>query len=719
VVFEADIKQAGNYSVTLYTPGCVQDKSCATRGKVTITGTMATGTDASPPIQSEIFQTNNYDKYDEIYSGYVDANSGAFRPTVTLTPSDGQSGDLKFVAQRVRFELLSLDAGLNGIFEWNPNLATVDLNFTDSVYDKAGLGFKPEAIINSFQVAGEAVYVGGNFSTSDYENIVVIDNGSPTSLADGGLNAEVLSLYLEDDTLYVAGNFTNTSTAGTDHLANVAGYSTSSKQWMPLGAGVNGLASSIAYLSLNITAGKPEKVMAFTGDFDQILAFGSNPAVSVGGLAIWVPSQKNWLENLNVQVPSIQGRLPVTMDLPGGGSLYAGSLSSQGLSASGAVALSTSGALEVSGLGLQLQPQTAAPTRKRSIATQNATGVVAGMFYETSSQNLTILGGHFTAKASNGSEAANLVFVNGSNSNAIAGLPSGLDADSVITELAVSQNVLYAGGSLSGMIGSAKVAGLFLYDLVGAKFVSPQPGALVGTDVSVNAITVLPGGTDVYIGGNFKSAGSLECPSVCIWTSSASQWNQPGSGLGGTVETMQWFGNAKLVVGGNLTVNDTATSVASYDVKARQWTAFVGASSIPGPVTAMTPANEDSSQWWVAGQGANGSAFLLKYVGFEWQPIGDLLGPNTRIRGIQVLSLTEAHASSGLVDKMTSLLVTGELNLTTYGNASSALFNGTDLVPFALSTSGNGPGSLSTIFSQNQNFFKGSGKSSRYWWIRI
>ena len=676
---------------------------------------MATGTNASPPIQSEIFQTNNYDKYDEIYSGYVDANSGAFRPTVTLAPSNGQSGNLKFVAQRVRFELLSSDAGLNGLFEWNPNLATVNPDFTTSVYDKAGLGFDPEAIINAFQVTGQEVYVGGNFSTSDYENIVVIDNGSPTSLADGGLNAEVLSLYLDDDTLYVAGNFTNTSTAGTDDLTNVASYSTTSKQWAALGAGVNGLAASIAYLSLNVTAGKPETVIAFSGDFDQILAFGSNPAVSVSGLAIWVPSRNNWLDNINAQVPSIQGQLSVTIDIPGGGSLFAGSLSSQGLSASGVVSLSTSASLGLSGLGLQVQPQTSpAPTRKRSLSTQNITGVVAGVFYETSSRNVTILGGHFTAKASNNSQIQNLAFINGSNSDAVTGLPSGLDADSVITDLAVSQDVLYAGGSLSGTINGANVAGLFLYDLVGDKFVSPQPGALVGTDVSVNAISVLPGGTDVYIGGNFESAGSLACPSVCIWTSSASQWNQPGSGLSGTVETMEWSGNTKLVVGGNLTVNDTATSVATYDVKAHQWTTLVGANAIPGPVTVMTPAVEDSSQWWVAGQSANGSAFLLKFDGFEWHSVGNLLGPNTLIRGIQVLSLTKAHDTSALVDKMTSLLVTGELNLPTSGNASSALYNGTDFVPFALSSSGNDPGSLSTIFSQNQNFFKGGGKSSRY-----
>jgi hypothetical protein len=41
-----------------------------------------------------------------------------------------------------------------------------------------------------------------------------------------------------------------------------------------------------------------------------------------------------------------------------------------------------------------------------------------------------------------------------------------------------------------------------------------------------------------------------------------------------------------------------------------------------------------------------------------------------------------------------------------FGNASAALYNGTDVTPFILSSQANGqPGSMSKFFSQNQNTY--------------
>jgi hypothetical protein len=92
VTFTPNIRQSGNYSVTVYTPGCLQDGSCPTRGQVNLTGTM-TSDDA--PFSTTFFQTNNYDKFDQIYYGYVDAESDGFRPSVTLSPVANQSTPLR------------------------------------------------------------------------------------------------------------------------------------------------------------------------------------------------------------------------------------------------------------------------------------------------------------------------------------------------------------------------------------------------------------------------------------------------------------------------------------------------------------------------------------------------------------------------------------------------------------------------------------------------
>lgn len=713
VIFKPNIKESGNYSVTIYTPGCIQDNSCASRGRVNITGTMATGTRNIDPIQMEIFQTNNFDKYDWIYNGYVDANSGSFRPSVTLRPSaDQRDSNVTTVAQRVRFELISSTGGLNGLYEFNPNEAVANTNFSSSAFDQAGMDLDSEATITSLSTYDGITYVGGNFTAPDFHNVFSIKDNKSTALTGGGLNGQVITLLVNENLLYLGGNFSDTLKSHTEGLNNLAAYSIPDKTWQPLGAGVNGRVDEIVPLPLNISGNKPENVITFTGHFDQVLPFGGQQAISVQGFAIWVPSQKNWLQNLDMDVPSLTGQLTTSADLRGAAPLYAGSLSSQGLTASGGVTMPISGPLAINRMPLKILPQNSQTRRqKRAVSGQDVTGVVTGFFYEFRNRNVTILGGHFTARGSNGSNIENLAFINGTKSNEVTGLGPGLSPDSAFLALAVQQDTLYAGGNVSGVVNGDNVNGLLLFDLAAATYVKPQPPPLNGPEVVVNAIATRPGTGDVYVGGNFESAGSLGCPSICVFTTSVSQWNRPADGIGGSVGAMAWAGGNKLIIGGNLTINGTGTSMATYDAKNRLWSAYSGAKDVPGPVTALSPADDEASRYWIAGASPNGSAFLMTYDGKTFRSVGDTLGKTTRIRGLQVLSMLKGHDKNDLLDRDKTLLVTGQLNLPNFGNASAALFDGTTFTPFILSTSANNsPGSLSQFVSQKQNFFKGSGK---------
>ncbi len=711
VVFTPDIKESGNYSVKLYTPGCLGDNTCLVRGRVNITGTMATGTRASKPLQTEVFQTNNFEKYDTIYEGYVDANTGSFRPTVTLTPSSGQSKDIKIVAQRVGFELISSMGGLNGLYEYDPNLAVVDTNFSKSAISQAGIDLEDGAVVTSVVVQNSVTYVGGNFSADDFENVFSVRDGKSTDLADGGLNGEVLVMFMNNDRLYVGGNFTKTYETNQTGLNRIAAFSVTDRKWEPLGAGVNGVVQEIVPLQLNISDNRPETVLSLTGNFDRLLAFGDKQALSVQGFAIWVPSRRTWLAHLNADTPSLTGQLTAATDVPGSIPLVAGSLSSQGLTANGAVTLPVSGRLSLNKLALKIQPREAQSSlRKRAVRGEEIGGVATGYFYESGGRNMTILGGHFTAQGNNGSTIDNLVFVNGAKSNEVTGFSPGISRDSTFLAMAVYQDVLYAGGAVTGNVRGADLKGIVLYDLIRGEYAQRQPPALSGDDVSVHAIANRPNSPDLYVGGNFESAGSLDCPSLCIFTTTTSQWNRPADGLSGSVGVLAWAGADKLIVGGNLTVNGSSTSMASYAVGARQWTTFAGGNALPGPVTALSAARDDGSQFWVAGAATNGSAFLLKYNGTAFRPVGDIFGPATRIRGLQVLSVSQNHEANELVDANRILLVTGTLSIPGFGNASAALFNGTSFQPFILTSGGaGGSGSLAQFISQKQNFFKTGG----------
>jgi hypothetical protein len=708
VAFLPDIKQSGNYSVNMYTPGCIQDNTCTTRGRINITGVMSTGT-TDNGFYTEVFQTNNYDKYDQIYFGYIEAGSDSFRPSVTLSPASGQStANLSIVAQRVGFTLISSSGGLNSLFEYDPTQAVVDTStFANSTFDQAGASLPNGAGVNALQTSGGTTYVGGNFTTSTFNNIFAVSSSGTTPLSGSGLNGQVTTMFLNGSLLYVGGNFSNSSTGGSTGLSNVAAYDTSKNTWNALGAGVNGLVTNIVPLLMNISTNQPETVITLTGDFTQILAFGSNSSVDVTGFAVWVPSRNNWLQNLPVPTMAINGELTASADLPGGGSLFAGSLSSSQLSANGAVALSSG----INSFPVQIQPptgQSSSSLSKRVTSSQNVSGVVTGLFYDNGGRNVTILGGHFTATATNGSDVNNLVFINGSNSDTVTGVGPSLSQDSTILALALQGDTLYAGGILSGTVNGGSVNGLISFNLITSSF-DTQPPALAGGNV--NAISTRPDSTDVYVGGSFSAAGLLGCPAVCVF--SASQWDRPGSSLGGVANAMVWGSQSTLVVGGALTVNGANISLATYNVKAQNWTAGVGATAIPGPVTALAAANSDASQLWVAGTATNGSTFLMNFDGTNWNSVSEGLGSGSTIRGLQVLSLSKSHASSNLVPASETLMVTGSLNLPGFGNSSAALFNGTTFEPFALTTTAaNTGGSLSQIFSQNQNFFSAPGKFS-------
>lgn len=713
IVFSPDIKETGKYAISLYTPGCLQDNTCSSRGQVLVSGQMTA--DGGPngtinPKRIPTYQTNNFDKYDQIYTGYIDASSSSFRPRVTMTPLEGQSlTSMTFVAQKVGFTLVESTGGLNGLFEYDPTQAAVNTSeFANSVFDKTGSSFTAGSAVNVLATSGDVTYVGGNFSSDTAKNILAINSkDSSTRALDGGLNGEVMAMYLNGTNLFVGGSFSGTRDGSTQGLKNVAVYDTSKNSWGPLGAGVDGRVRKVVPLTMNITGTSPEVVISITGDFNELSAFGSNPAVAANGFGVWVPSQGNWLRNLQLPVGSVDGILSsAILTVPGGDALYGGSVSSSALGSNGAVTLdNTLGRLPVA---IQASTPSTGLSKRASLFNSSLSGVVTGTFDLNNNRNITILAGHFTAKATNGSTINNLLFINATNdNNTVTGLGPQVSEHSTFVAVAVQGDNLFAGGNVSGTVNGATVRGLVSFNLATNSFNS-QPPALSGGDTTVSAIAVRPSTADFYVGGSFRSAGSLQCPGVCVFSTASGQWNPPGQNLDGSVNCLMWASDSKLIAGGNLTVNNTAaTNLAVYDPSKTTWDSFPDASELPGPVDVLTAASSDGNQVWVAGtSSSNGSVYLMKHDGSKWTSAGESLLPGTNIRGLQILSLTKNHDSTPIVDANQALLLTGSIVLPAFGSASAVLFNGTTFEPFALTTNaGSSAGSLAHMFSERQNFF--------------
>ena len=837
VTFLPPTRGTGDYSILVYTPGCLQDDSCDARGKVDITVNVQNSFDSPPQeITTELFQTNNFDKFDTVYSGFVVENGQPV--SVTLRPSEGQDGPLNVVAQRIRLEVKSTSGGLNGLFEYDPDdTASFDtedgggIDFNSSLINRVGLELDDGAVVSALAAASsvptldptvgnnandsdedetlgrpaisdDTLFVGGRFTGTDFTNIFRISDEEAHSLPGGGLNDEVLSLLLlrerRDSTLlYVGGTFTNTRDNDEVDIPGIAAYSPDDDEWRPVGAGVNGIVEQLVPLSLSIgREDSPELVISVNGKFDRLLEFDDQEETIVENFAIWIPSQNNWLENLDLPTIAITGQLTAQTVLENEPEFVAGRVSSHLLSASGVAALADDGS-DLTGFPLRFldreisnefaenfeEPQNSFVSR-RVINGQNVTGIASGLIYMKNDLNITVLGGNFRAEASDGSTIENLAFIFGpdsgsdtedssdGNSNAtIAGLSedSGLDSDAAFLALAATEeNTLFAGGAISGRIDGNVINGLVIYDLQNTGFASRQPPPLTfrqrsaqrepgpprsQSDVLVTSILTRPDSNEVYVAGTFDAAGSLECPSMCIYDTEASRWNSPGSGLSGSVTSMLWAEDGDAVIlGGDLQLNGERRSVVRFDTEERQFQEFDEAregEDLPGPIVAMCGANEEVSQLWVAGMirteaddssDEDGSLsnnneeqvpYLAKFDGTRWILVRDRLSPGSSIRDLQMFTRTEDRDESDsgsdsnsdsddedeateedLIPRDEVLLITGQLDIPNFGSASGALYDGSGnggLRPYILTTTAaNRPGSVARTFVQKpRNFFRG------------
>ena len=703
VVFTPNIEQSGNYSILVYTPGCKSDNSCDFRGTVNLTGTM---TSSSAPVTTTISQTNYFDKFDQIYYGYVDIDSGSFQPSVTLSPMVGEPLPQTIVAQRVRFDLVQSTGGLNGLYEYNPNKASVDKDFSSSDINTAGTDLDSGAVVNRVVAYEDSIYVAGKFSGDGIENCMRIGKKA-LPLPGGGLNADVQDMVLQDSILYMGGNFTNTVDDSEKGLNNVAAFDMDNDKWITLGAGVDGAVWWVVPVTINVTVTNEEECITVNGDFTTVNAYGNNKAFEANGFAIWVPSKKDWLNNVFNANLGITGKLLTETSVPGMEyPLYAGQITSQAFDISGVAQIDDSGTfLSALAVDIQSSSESSSSISKRAIySSQNFSGVYTGHYWEDEKNpqtHITILGGHFSAPNKYGTTVRNLVFISEWDDTGVTGI-SELDSDSIVTALETYDNLLFAGGSVTGNIDGDDLNGLVVYDLKKHQVASPQPPALGGDDVVVNAIAAQPDSSSVYVGGSFDDAGSLPCATLCYYDASTQQWNTPGLGLSGTIASMFWSTNTELIVAGDLTLHGKKTTMATYDAKKQVFAAFTGGADPPGGISALTPATGNYKEFWATGiADNNNSAYLSKYSGDSWTTVGGL-GPSTTIRGLQLLPLTKDHDSSDLVSSSEVLMIVGNINIPSFGNASAALFDGKDFTPFLLTSKDDGSqGTLASIFVSN------------------
>ena|SRR5438445_138688 len=83
---------------------------------------------------------------------------------------------------------------------------------------------------------------------------------------------------------------------------------------------------------------------------------------------------------------------------------------------------------------------------------------------------------------------------------------------------------------------------------------------------------------------------------------------------------------------------------------------------------------------------------------------GSAFAPGTIVADLTMVPLTNTHAANGIIEPDRMLMISGALATST-GNASSALYDGQNFIPYIVSTSASGTaGSVSSLFHSFSSF---------------
>lgn len=698
VVYEPNITISGNYTILLFTPGCVQDGTCSTRSGVNVTIDVAQNQGAE---SITLFETNSYDKYDEIYTGNVDEISNGFRPRVTLTPPRNQAVPYTFVADRIQVILNSVtqSISINSIFEFDPsNFTNVGENPSalpvgNTTINSAGSFLGKFPLIRSLYSNNDTLYVGGNFSSSKVGTNIFKIGHSVQPLTSNGLNGHVNGIQnYSSEELVVYGNFSGLSNSTLEGLSNIALYNTLNNSWSSLAHGTGGEVTGLALFDLNGTT-----TFGFSGNFSNVYSNSSKAISAEDGFGLWVADENSWFADSSFSSIFLRARISQSAYF-NNTMFYSGYARVFSSSANGASLVNSDFSLSPIPFKFGNSSTSSSSVSKRDTILDGGDNIINSGTFANSS--FSILGGHFTAEANN-STYHNLIMI---NDGVVTGLPNGtIDQSSVFHHLYVDNNILYAGGAITGSPNSNEISGIIFYDLSANAYSSNQPPGVSGGDSTVTSIQVRPNTNQLIVAGSFEQAGSLSCNSFCIYDLSANRWLSPSPGMSGTVSSMQFIGNNQVVFAGDLTLNNSNVYLAQYNFDNSAFTTFGDLStSLPGPINSFALNSDGLSSVFASGtDSSSGDAYVAHWNGSAWNRVDSVIESGSVITDLSLLDLQDQHTSNDVLPSTQVLLISGNIMLQNFGNASSVFFDGSSFQPAFLTTKADGSsGSVNSFFSQ-------------------
>ncbi|KAI0930371.1 hypothetical protein AcV5_007105 [Taiwanofungus camphoratus] len=600
------------------------------------------------------------------------------------------------------------------------------------------------------QHSSGVVFLGGKFNLTSgtaagASNIVAFKNGVLTSLSSNGLNGAVMSIALDGDTLYMGGAFFDTASSSTQgRLKGVAMYDVQQNQWSPLESGVDGTVNSLDIANDQLLV---------AGNFTNLLsASGTNSEQSAPGFAAWDINKGAWVNSGGFLVGSMT--FVGNGTAPGKGQeqsqVVAGNVAASlqyGATGFAMLQNGANGMPQITPLGVQLDgavknTSSSIAKRRRSHIHRSATAwipklnvlrmfkrqtttslsplpstptpapaVLAGAFWtnSSSSKEMAIIGGNFSFSASSGSLFQNVAIYD--NETGTLKPLQGNQINGTVRSLWVQGDQLFIGGEFT--LQGSNANGFAIYDLAGQQWdmsgLQPlQAGS--GSSVIVRSIMAsMSQSNTVIVAGSFAQAGSTPCRSICSFNTDSAQWSALGNGIQGDVASVAYAGDNDdmIVVSGSIALADTTSAnVVIFSTSNQTWASLGSGSDLPGPVTAVAVNDGNTSSIFAAGRTSDGtSSFLYFWDGQTWSAVGSTLAAASDVSQLTMVPLQNTHAANGVIEPDRVLFVSGYLSDSSFGNASSALFDGQTFTPYILSASSSGaPGTISALIHSFSTF---------------
>jgi hypothetical protein len=485
-----------------------------------------------------------------------------------------------------------------------------------------------------------------------------------------GPDAPVFAVAANGNDVYVGGSFSRIGGVKASQIAMWNGA-----QWSALGAGVGGVVQAIAVSGSNVYFGTGEQLYVWNGHALDVVgggvagvkaialsgsdlyvggSFTVAGGVSANGIAKWNGSSWSALGSgmtNTVRAIAINGN-----DVYAGGDFVsAGGVSANGIArwdgtswhplADGVTGCNNCTpqvyAVAVNGSDVYVGGRfnTAGGVSASGIAKWNGaswsplgTGISNFVYSIAISAGDIVAAGAFTTAGGIG--ANNIARWNGSDWSAFGG---GVTAQtpgqsSSIAAIAVSGSNVYVGGDFA-VAGSVNTKSLAEWD--GGSW--SKIGVEVSNGLNSFAHAVAVSGNDVYAGGNFTTAGDLSVNHIAKWN--GSNWAALGSGVTGVASSVFALAasGSDLYVGGLFPMAGSvnANGIAKWD--GNNWSAL--GSGMNGAVYAIAVNGSDvyigGFFSTAGGLPANG---LAKWDGSNWSPVGgaDSFGPGARVFSITI-----------------------------------------------------------------------------------